>query len=173
MSVFNGTWKIDLARSRKWDPAAGVHGPDAVGEEIITLRIENGVQDYEVLYGDDPVIRMGYTSRYDDPTWVPYAVREIRVAPGRDPAASAAAFRDRIGATIGPNARRFEVGKPYALIRTVHVDERTHYRIAKAEDGSPQNVMLRRMAEDGLSYVATVLDAEGIVHRIRTFVRAG
>ena len=38
MSVFNGTWKIDLARSRKWDPAAGVHGPDAVGEELAVVR---------------------------------------------------------------------------------------------------------------------------------------
>ena len=68
MSVFNGRWKIDLGRSRKWDPGTGTYIADAVGEEIITLRIENGVQDYEVLYGNDPVIRMGYTSRYDDPT---------------------------------------------------------------------------------------------------------
>ena len=173
MSIYNGTWKIDLARSTKWDAATGTHVADAVGEEIITLRIENGVQDHEVLYGDDPVIRMGYTSRYDDPVWTPYTVREIRAGHGRDPAAAAAAFRDRIGANQGPNARRFEAGKAYALIRTVFVDERTHYRIAKAEDGAPQNVMLRRMAGDGQSYAATVLDAEGIVARIRTFVRTG
>ena len=173
MSVFNGTWKIDIARSRKWDPIAGVYIPDEVGEEIITLRIENGVQDYEVLYGNDPVIRMGYTSRYDDPTWVPYAVREIITSPGQDQAGAVAAFRDRIGANQGPNARSFVVGKPYGLVRTVYVDERTHYRIAKAEDGSPQNAMLRRMMEDGQSYLATVLDADGVVSRIRWFVRAG
>jgi hypothetical protein len=32
--------------------------------------------------------------------------------------------------------------------------------------------MLRRMAEDGQSYVATVLDADGVVSRVRRFVRA-
>lgn len=172
MSIFNGTWKIDLARSKTWDPAAGVYLPDAVGEEIITLRIENGIQDYEVLYGDDPVIRMGYTARYDAPEWVPYAVREIIHDPAKDRAASVAAFRDRIGANEGPNARHFEIGRPYGLVRLVYVDERTHYRIGKAEDGSPQNVMPRRMAEDGRSYVATVLDANGTISRVRTFVRA-
>lgn len=172
MSIFNGVWKIDLDRSKKWDAAAGVYVPDLVGQEIITLKIEAGVQDYEVLYGDDPVIRMGYTSRYDDPTWVPYAVREIIAKPGQDPEAAAAAFRTRIGATEGSNARNFVVGKPYGLVRTVYIDERTHYRIGKAEDGSPQNVMLRRMAEDGRSYAASVLDVDGVVHRIRVFVRA-
>jgi hypothetical protein len=90
----------------------------------------------------------------------------------QDKAKAVAEFRDRIGANEGANARNFQVGKPYALVRTVYVDERTHYRIGKAEDGTPQNVMLRRMAEDGQSYVATVLDAEGVVHRVRTFVRS-
>ena len=84
MSVFNGTWRIDIGRSKKWDSAAGMYVPDDVGEEIITLRIEDGVQDYEVLYGSDPVIRMGYKSRYDDRAWVPYAVREIVTRPDQD-----------------------------------------------------------------------------------------
>ena len=39
MSVFNGTWKIDIARSRKWDSTTGGYVPDEVGEEIITLKI--------------------------------------------------------------------------------------------------------------------------------------
>jgi hypothetical protein len=172
MSVFNGTWKIDIVRSRKWDSPTGTYVPDAVGDEIITLRIENGVQDYEVLYGDDPVIRMGYTARHDDAAWVPYTVREIISRPGRDPTEAAAAFRQRIGANEGSNTRTFEVGRPYGLVRIVYVDERTHYRVGKAENGAPQNVMLRRMADDGRSYVATVLDVDGVVHRVRTFVRA-
>jgi hypothetical protein len=172
MSVYNGTWKIDLAGSTKWDAATGTYVPDEVGQEIITLRIANGVQDYEVLYGDDPVIRMGYTTRYDAVEWVPYAVREIKSRPGSDGAGAVERFRNRIGANEGPNTRNFEIGKPYALVRLVHVDDRTHYRIAKSEHGSPQNVMLRRMAEDGQSYVATVLDADGVIHRIRRFIRA-
>ena len=171
MSVFNGAWKIDTARSKKWDSASGAYVPDEVGEEIITLRIADGIQDYEVLYGSDPVIRMGYTSRYDDSAWVPYAVREIITRSGQSQADAVAEFRRRIGANEGSNTRNFQVGKPYGLVRTVYVDERTHYRIGKAEDGAPQNVMLRRMAEDGQSYVATVLDVDGVVHRVRTFVR--
>ncbi len=173
VSLFNGTWKIDIARSRKWDPANNAYIADEVGEEIITLQIQNGMQDYEVLYGNDPVIRMGYTARLDDIAWVPYAVREIITAPGQDKAQAVAAFRERIGANQGSNTRTFEVGQPYGLVRIVTVDERTHYRISKAPDGSPQNVMLRRMQPDGQSYLSTVMDADGVVARIRWFVRAG
>lgn len=171
MLRFNGTWKIDIANASKWDTATKAYIPDAVGEEIITIRVEDGVQTYEVLYGDDPVIRMGYTARFDAPEWVPYSVREIISAPGVDPTAAAAAFRKRIGADEASNARNFVVGKPYGLVRLVYVDERTHYRIGKAEDGRPQNVLLRRLAEDGQSYMTSLLDAEGVVSRIRPFLR--
>ena len=61
---------------------------------------------------------MGYTSRYDDREWVPYAVREIITRPDQDKAKAVAEFRDRIGANEGANARNFQVGKPYALVRT-------------------------------------------------------
>jgi hypothetical protein len=173
MSRFNGTWKIDLPNARKWDTASQSYIPDAVGEEIITIRVEDNVQTYEVLYGDNPVIRMGYTARFDATEWAPYTVREIIAAPGADPAAAAAEFRQRIGANEGSNARNFQVGRPYGLIRLVYVDERTHYRIGKTEDGSPQNAMLRRLAEDGRSYLTSLMDAEGIVSRIRPFIRLG
>ena len=171
MSRFNGTWKIDLKNAAKWDTATKSYIPDAVGEEIITLRVEDGVQDYEVLYGDDPVIRMGYTARFDAAEWVPYSVREIITAPGADPAKTVAEFRQRIGANEASNARNFQVGKPYGLVRLVYIDERTHYRISKTEDGRPQNVLLRRMAEDGQSYMTSLLDAEGVVSRIRPFIK--
>ena len=171
MSLFNGTWKIDIANAKKWDTAAKTYIADAVGEEIITIQVKDGVQNYEVLYGDDPVIRMGYTARFDDANWVPYSVREIISAPGVDQAEAVAAFRNRIGANEGSNSRNFQVGRPYGLIRLVYIDERTHYRIGKSEDGRPQNVLLRRMAEDGRSYLTSLLDAEGVVSRIRPFIR--
>lgn len=171
MSMFNGTWRIDLAQSKKWDREAGAYLPDLVGEEIITMKIANGIQEYEVLYGDDPVIRIGYTTRYDVADWVPYAVREIAIKTPRSQEEAVAEFRARVGANEGSNVRNFEVGKPYGLIRLVYVDERTHYRIAKAESGAPQNAMLRRMAEDGQSYVASLMDVAGVVYRIRKFVR--
>jgi len=89
------------------------------------------------------------TSRHDDREWVPYAVRGIITRPDQDKTRAVAQFRDRIVANEDANARNLQVGKPYALVRTVYVDERTHYRIGTAEDGTPQNVMLHRMAEDG------------------------
>lgn len=171
--LFNGTWEIDLARSSVWDDATQRHVRDEVGQEVIKLHVEDGVQDYEVLYGDRPTIRMGYTSRYDDPEWVPYVVREIISGTASDDTdESVAEFKRRIKASRGERERHFEVGRAYALVRTIYVDPRTHYRVGKsAEDGSAQTMMLRRLDEDEKSYVATVLDANGVVYRIRTFVR--
>ncbi len=168
---FDGIWTIDVGRSSVWDDAAGRHVPDEVGEEVITLRVRDRVQDYEVLYGDRPRIRIGYTAPYDGTEWVSYAVREI-VSDSADPQAELQAFKQRIKASGGDRERQFEVGKSYGLVRLVYVDERTHYRVSMSPvTGKAQHIMLRRMAEDGRSYVATVLDVNGIVHRIRTFVR--
>ncbi len=170
-SPFEGDWRIDLARSVVWDLDAAAYVPDEVGEELITLRIDGEVQDYEVRYGDDPVVRMGYQSRYDDPTWVPYEVREVTSA-SDDVDVAVAEMKRRIKADSGERERHFEVGCAYGLVRTVFVDDRTHYRISKSpEDGSAQSVMMRRLGDDGDSYLASVLDTEGVVFRTRWFVR--
>jgi hypothetical protein len=170
MSGFNGTWKLDVSGSKMWDAEKQDYAPETVGEEIITIKVEGGVQDYEVLYGDDPVIRMGYTSVYDDTTWVPYLVREI-ITDSPDPDAAVAEFKTRVKADQGAAERRFELGKPYGWVRTVYVDPRTHYRLARTDDGEALYVMMRRLAEDEQSYVATLLDRDGIVYRIRKFDR--
>ena len=171
LDPFDGRWNIDLSRSSVFDDALGRHVPDEVGEETITLRIRDRVQDYEVLYGDRPKIRIGYTAPYDGLEWVPYAVREI-VSESADPDEELRVFKERIMASGGDRERRFEVGKAYGLVRLVYVDEDTHYRVSMSPiTGKAQHVMLRRMAADRLSYVATVLDVNGIVHRIRRFVR--
>jgi hypothetical protein len=169
--LFNGVWRIDPDRSKVWDDASSTYKPDLVGDEVITLKIHDGVQDYEVLYGENPVIVMGYTSRYDDSAWVPYLVRDLRYPGDRLPG-SVEDFRDLINAADGSRKRRFEIGQPYGMIRTIYVDEHTHYRVSKSpDDGLAQSMMLRRMADHGQSYVATVLDVSGIVFRVRTFVR--
>ena len=130
------------------------------------------MQDYEVLYGDSPRIRMGYTTPYDGTQWASYAVREI-VAASDNVEAEIEDFKRRIKASGGDRDRSFAVGESYGLVRLVYVDERTHYRVSKsAQDGKAQSIMLRRMAEDGASYLATVLDVHGIPYRIRKFVRA-
>jgi len=170
--LFNGTWTIDLEQSRVWDDASKTHVRDDVGQEIITLRITGDIQDYEVLYGDRPQVRMGYTARYDDPQWVSYAVREV-ISDAADVEQEVRDFKQRIKAAEGDRERSFVVGTSYGLIRLVSVDAHTHYRVSKSpKDGAAQSIMLRRMARDERSYLATVLDVHGIAYRIRRFVRA-
>jgi len=169
--LFNGTWSIDLESSAVWDDQIGRHVKDDVGAEIITLRNHDGVQDYEVLYGDNPRIRMGYTARFDDPEWVSYSVREI-ISTLVDTDTAIADFKRRIKASDGDRDRQFEVGQSYGIVRVVYVDERTHYRISKnPQDGKAQSILLRRMAEDGQSYLTHVVDVNGIIYRIRKFNR--
>ena len=169
--LFNGTWAIDLDSSTVWDDKLGRHVKDEVGQEIITLRQSEGVQDYEVLYGDEPQIRMGYTARFDDREWVSYSVREI-ISSTANAEADISEFKRRIKASGGERERQFEVGKSYGIVRLVYVDERTHYRISKnPQDGMAQSILLRRMADDGQSYLTHVLDVHGIIYRVRKFVR--
>lgn len=172
MSDFNGTWDIDLEGSTVWDAARQQHVPDQVGFERITIRDEDGVQHYEVLYGDSPTFRMGYTSRYDDPKWVPYLVREITNVPQEGLQRATADFKDRIRASSGAGSRLLELGKAYSLVRVVSGDRRTHYRLASDPvSGAVMYVMPRRLEQDGRSYVATVLNNDGTVFRVRRFVR--
>ena len=167
VATFEGSWKIDAARSKVWDYARGCYADDEVGDERIRIRLDGDVQDYEVLLGDDPTIRMGYTSRYDDPTWVNYTVREVISATGDDSDAAVNGFVVRIKSRV----KSYKVGEIYGRVRSVYVDERTHYRVSKAADGAAEYIMMRRLAGDGQSYVASVLAVDGIINRVRTFVR--
>lgn len=169
--LFNGRWKIDFTESKVWDAERQSYVADDAGEELITITVKDGVQDYAVLYGDNPIIRLGYTARYDAPEWVPYLVRDIIVPEDQDVAAAIMEFQKRTKSDSGVNARRFEVGKPYGFLRIALVDQRTHYRINRAEDGTAQYVMMRRMADDGRSYLATIMDITGVVFRVRRFLR--
>jgi len=170
---FAGKWRIDLesGECRVWDDASGGFIEDRVGDEHITIRVEDDVQDYEVLFGDGPIITMGYTTRYDDMAWQPYTVRAIEGVPeDEDPVAAAQEFRHKIR-MAGRRSQPMEIGKPISYVVTVRTDERTHYRITKTVDGRAQYSMLRRMAEDGETYMATVLDREGVVRVVRKFRR--
>jgi hypothetical protein len=168
MITFEGSWKIDAAGSTVWDEKAGKYAPDEVGEELIRIGIKDGVQDYEVLLGDNPTIRMGYTCRYDDTEWKPYTVREILGVAPQDAETAIAAFVERIKSRV----KDYRVGTVYGIVRCVYVDERTHYRLSKSSAGVAEYSMLRRLAEDGESYTSTVLNADGVITRIRRFYRA-
>jgi hypothetical protein len=134
---FSGAWKLNIAKSTMF-----------VGEqnqfEITTFTIQNDVQQYQVWSqghknGGHPEHRAGYTSKYNEAKWVPYA--------------------------------DLETGKATSLVMTVKVDDRTHYRLARTPDGKAQYVLMRRLAEDGQSYAATLMNADGKITLIRVFDR--
>ncbi|MAM83735.1 MAG: hypothetical protein CL472_03560 [Acidobacteria bacterium] len=162
---FEGEWKIDLDSSFVWDVGSGAYIPDRIGQELITIRLDGDMQHYEVLLGDKPTIRMGYDSRYDATDWVPYSVREII---GAEDEGEVTDFIER----TRQRKTDFKVGQIYGLIRSIYVDERTHYRISKdAETGQSEYIMLRRLDEDGQSYTARVFRNDGLVSIIRRFIR--
>ena len=46
-------------------------------------------------------------------------------------------------------------------VMTVKADERTHYRIARTQEGEARYVMMRRLSEDGKSYISAGLRTDG------------
>jgi len=46
-------------------------------------------------------------------------------------------------------------------VMTVKADDRTHYRIARTEEGEARYVMMRRLSEDGKSYISAGLTIDG------------
>lgn len=174
MTTFEGYWQLDATASSVWAGELGRYVPDEVGEEYISITEADGVQDYEVVYGDAPRIRMGYACAFDRPEWVGYLTRQIGASPeGHSQEEAVQAFKQRIRAADGENSREFVVGKPYGLVRLVSGDERTHYRIgARADTGALLYSMMRRLDEDGAAYTAHVFDVHGVVNRIRRFVRS-
>lgn len=169
---FNGTWTIDLDSSTVWDVKQKKQVPDKVGYEVIKINVVDDVQEYEVQYGDGPTFCMGFTCRYDDPTWVAYEVRSVSNVPEIGLDEGTKALKERIHSASGDGYRQLEVGKNYGLVRLVYGDRRTHYRIAKDPiTGLVMYVMPRRLAEDGKSYVATILNNDGTVFRVRRFIR--
>lgn len=166
MSIsFEGKWQIDLSASQIWDAATNSYIPDQIGQELITITMDGDVQTYDVLLGDRPTIHMGYTSRFDSTEWVPYRVHEI----------IGAADDEDIAAFVSRTRQRktdFKVGDIYGMVRTIYVDDRTHYRLSKdATTGAAEYIMLRRLAEDGQSYNASVFRVDGTVAIKRRFIR--
>ena len=102
--------------------------------EIITFRIgDDGVQHYqvEIRSSADEPLRQG---------WYDSKYNEAKFVP--------------YNGTIYPEDAGMEV-------MTVKVDERTHYRIARTRTGEARYVMMRRLAEDGQSYISAGLRIDG------------
>ena len=52
-------------------------------------------------------------------------------------------------------------GEPGMEVMTVKVDDRTHYRIARTRDGEARYVMMRRLSDDGTSYISAGITTDG------------
>ena len=52
-------------------------------------------------------------------------------------------------------------GEPGMEVMTVKVDDRTHYRIARTRDGEARYVMMRRLSDDGMSYISAGIMTDG------------
>lgn len=170
---YDGVWDLDTETSTMWDAETNSYVPEPISFERITLKHEANVQDYEVLYGDEPQIRMTYAARFDDAEWQPYAVREITSVPEALTAQEAVTtLRERLRAPEeGLRRRNFTVGQNYAKVRLVSIDDRVHYRITVQDDLSPQTMLMRKLDEDGQAYTTYLMDPVGIVFRVRRFVR--
>lgn len=131
---FVGTWKINLEKTTQFTGQKPSY-------EVITIKVENGVQDYkvEIADGGGPRRKMGYESKYNEIKWVPYM--------------------------------NYTAGTKNMDIMTIKIDERTHYRVIRRNDGTAGGIMMRRMAEDGKSYASTDLDVNGKTNYIRVFER--
>jgi hypothetical protein len=131
---FVGTWKINLDKTQQFTGQKPSY-------EVITITVENGVQDYkvEIAEGDGPRRKMGYESKYNEIKWVPYM--------------------------------NYTAGTKNMDIMTIKVDDRTHYRVIRRNDGTAGGIMMRRMAEDGRSYASTDLDVNGKTNYVRVFER--
>jgi hypothetical protein len=50
---------------------------------------------------------------------------------------------------------------PGMEVMTVKVDDRTHYRIARTVDGEARYIMMRRLSDDGKSYISAGIMTDG------------
>lgn len=107
--------------------------------EVITLTVKDDIQDYKVDY-------------------------EI----GNNP-------RSKMGYTTKYNEIKwvpymnYTTGQKNMDVMTIKVDDRTHYRVIRRNDGTSGGIMMRRMAEDLKSYVAIDLDVNGKTNYMRVF----
>jgi hypothetical protein len=163
---FVGLWRNNLDKSQAWDPAGARWVHDEIGREDVKIENHDDVHDYENIIGLSPSYKIGYRARYDDMTnWVPYEVRAIVDDEASEPD-NADGHSGRPG-----QVPVWTVGQLLAYVTVVRVNERFQYRIARNPDRSASHIMQRHLADDGMSYVSTVVSAAGVPSLIRVFDR--
>jgi hypothetical protein len=161
---FNGSWSINLDKSRVWDTDHQKWiSPDPIGREDLTFYIDGDTYDQTISVGTNPVFHMSYSATWDGP-WVPYMCRRVEIPEG---VSAMAHPRMELGpvAPMVPN-------KPTAWIKMIKVSKTFHYRISRNVDWTnPGYVMSRNMNPDEMSFQSTVLSPGGEAVIIRIFER--
>lgn len=161
---FDGTWVMNREKSTNWDKKLQCHVPEPLLAQTVVVRTEGDVQynELHVQHTEDSSARLAFTCRFDDgENWVPYVVVETS---GERPEPA-----DELIAGFKPHR---EVGQPFEECIQVRVDERTHYQFTRAPGGGDAYyVRMRRMLDDGDSYIAVVLDTDGVPSVVKAFER--
>jgi hypothetical protein len=162
---FNGSWSINLDKSRVWDADKDRWVcPDPVGREDLTFFIDGEIYDQTIAVGVSPTYHMAYTACWDG-DWVPYMCRAIEYPEKKV---------DHPGhprMDLGP-AVPFEIGKPTAYVKMLKVSEVFHYRLSRSPDGrSPYYVMSRELNSDATSFKTSLMSPGGDVVIVRYFDR--
>tara|TARA_B100001123_G_scaffold352041_4_gene403333 strand:- start:350 stop:859 length:510 start_codon:yes stop_codon:yes gene_type:complete len=126
---FNGTWTLNIEKTKE------LSGGESPVHEIITFTIgDDNVQHYEVeiQYSDDTPMRKGwYSSKYNEPTFVPYNGTVSDDPPGAEVM------------TIKVDERTH-----YRIART-------------RQGSNARYVMMRRLSEDHQSYISAGIMIDG------------
>lgn len=163
---FNGSWSIDLERSRVWDVDNDTWvSPDPIGREDLTFYTDGDIYDQTISVGTNPTHHMGYSCRWNG-DWVPYMCHAIEY-----PEHPIETKHPRM--ELGPPTK-FEVNRPTAWIKMIKVSDTFHYRISMNVDRvSPGYAMSRNLDPSGDWFRSTVMSPGGEVVIIRYFNRVG
>lgn len=161
---FNGSWSIDLDRSRVWDADNQTWvSPDPIGREDLTFFTDGDTYDQTISVGTNPTFHMGYSCTWGG-DWVPYMCRRIE-----QPETPTDVKHPRMD--LGPQTE-FATNQPTAWIRMIKVSDTFHYRISiNVDRTSPGYVMSRSMEPGNDSFRSTVMSPGGDVVIVRYFKR--
>jgi hypothetical protein len=161
---FNGSWSIDLERSRVWDADNDTWVcPDPIGREDLTFYTDGDTYDQTISVGLNPTYHMGYSCKWNG-DWAPYMCRSIEY-----PETPIDVRHPRMD--LGP-ATTFGPNQPTAWIKMIKVSDTFHYRISINQDRqNPGYVMSRNRDASEEWFRSTVMSPGGDVVIIRYFNR--
>lgn len=160
---FDGTWLMNRERSTVYDRTSQKQIREPLLAQTVIIRTEGDVQHNElhVQQSENCLLKLGFSCRFNDITWVPYNVLAIEGDPPKVEAD---------GAIAGFHPT-FEVGQPFEECVQIKADDRTHYQLTRAPGGGRAYYVRMRRMLDADSYVAVVMDTDGIPANVKYFER--